>query len=76
MAGQYLFSKVFKLRSDSGSINIKLVRSRSDAQHYVNNAFGKGFPQINGWGWLKGKFWVLRGFLKMTGFLTIFSFSW
>jgi len=37
-----------------------LVRSRSDAQRYVNKAFGKGFPQIDGWGRLKDRFWILK----------------
>jgi len=54
------FPKVFKLRGGAGSVNVKLVRSRSDAQHYVNKAFGKGFPQIDGWGRLKDRLWVLK----------------
>jgi glutathione synthase/RimK-type ligase-like ATP-grasp enzyme len=54
------FPKVWKLRGGAGSINVKLVRSRADAQGYVNKAFGKGFPQIDGWGRLKDKFWILK----------------
>ncbi len=54
------FPKVWKLRGGAGSINVKLVRSRSEAQQFVNRAFGKGFRQIDNWGRLKDKFWVLK----------------
>jgi glutathione synthase/RimK-type ligase-like ATP-grasp enzyme len=54
------FPKVFKLRGGAGSLNVKLVKSRSEAQSYVNKAFGKGFSQINGWGRLKDKLWIFK----------------
>jgi glutathione synthase/RimK-type ligase-like ATP-grasp enzyme len=57
---QTTFPKVFKLRNGAASINVKLVRSRQQAQHYVNKAFGSGFSQNNRWGRLKDKFWVLK----------------
>lgn len=57
---QTSFPKVFKLRGGAGSINVKLVGSRSEAQSLVDTAFGKGFPQIDNWGRLKDKCWVLK----------------
>lgn len=54
------YPKVFKLRSGAGSVNVKLVRTRSAAQSLINQAFGSGFSQNNRWGRLKDKFWVLK----------------
>lgn len=54
------FPKVFKLRGGAGSINVKLVRTRAEAQELVNKAFGSGFLQIDGKARLKDKFWVLK----------------
>lgn len=39
------FPKVFKLRGGSGSSNVKLISTESEAIKYVNKAFGKGFRQ-------------------------------
>ncbi len=54
------FPKVWKLRGGAGSINVKLVRSRAEAQRYVNTAFGRGFKQIDSWGRFRDKFWLWR----------------
>ncbi len=54
------FPKVFKLRGGAGSINVKLARTKSEAQTLINTAFGKGFLQIDRWGRLKDKFWALK----------------
>ncbi len=54
------FPKVWKLRGGAGSLNVELVKSRSEAQRYVNKAFGRGFSQLNGWGRLKDKLWILK----------------
>jgi glutathione synthase/RimK-type ligase-like ATP-grasp enzyme len=37
------FPKVFKLRGGAGSVNVKLVRSATQASAFVSKAFGKGF---------------------------------
>lgn len=54
------FPKVWKLRGGAGSLNVELVKSRSEAQKYVNKAFGRGFSQLNGWGRFKDKLWILK----------------
>jgi hypothetical protein len=52
--------KVFKLRGGAGSTNVKLAKTRQQAQSFINKAFGRGFLQINSWDRLKDRFWVLR----------------
>jgi glutathione synthase/RimK-type ligase-like ATP-grasp enzyme len=47
------FPKVFKLRGGAGSSNVKLIKSKSEAQRFVNKAFGSGFPSYDRWGNLK-----------------------
>ena len=42
---QTKFPKVFKLRGGSGSANVKLVKTRTEAIKYIKKAFGKGFRQ-------------------------------
>ena len=54
------FPKVFKLRGGAGSLNVKLAGTKEKAQEFINQAFGKGFLQINRWDRLKDRFWVLR----------------
>ena len=43
------FPKVFKLRGGAGSSNVKLIKTRASAKRIVKKAFGRGFPQYNGW---------------------------
>lgn len=38
-----IYPKVFKLRGGAGSVNVKLVRSLSDAKKLINKAFAGGF---------------------------------
>jgi glutathione synthase/RimK-type ligase-like ATP-grasp enzyme len=54
------FPKVFKLRGGAGSTNVKLARTKKKAQAFINQAFGKGFLQINRWDRLKDRVWVLK----------------
>lgn len=42
------FPKVFKLRKGAGSQNVRLVKTKTDAERLVNQAFGKGFRQYDG----------------------------
>ena len=42
--GQASWPKVFKLRCGAGSRNVRLVRSRAEAQALCRRAFGRGFP--------------------------------
>ena len=39
------FPKVFKLRGGSGSANVKLIKTESEAIKHINKAFGKGYRQ-------------------------------
>jgi glutathione synthase/RimK-type ligase-like ATP-grasp enzyme len=47
------FPKVFKMRNGSGSDNVRLIRSRSEAVRLVKRAFGRGFRQYTAWANLK-----------------------
>jgi glutathione synthase/RimK-type ligase-like ATP-grasp enzyme len=49
------FPKVFKLRGGAASINVRLIKSRTHAQYFVNRAFGRGFKQIDPWERFKAK---------------------
>lgn len=44
---QASFPKVFKLRGGAGSVNVKLVKTRSKAKKLIKKAFGRGFPYAN-----------------------------
>src|SRR6218665_2246348 len=50
------FPKVFKLRGGAGSTNVKLIRTKSQAQAMVRKAFGKGFPAYDKWNDLKEQY--------------------
>lgn len=50
------FPKVFKLRGGSGSSNVKLAKTKSQAKKFVNKAFGKGFSQFDRWNHLKFRY--------------------
>ncbi|MGV8995268.1 MAG: ATP-grasp domain-containing protein [Flavobacterium sp.] len=50
------FPKVFKLRGGAGSANVKLIRSKSQAQSLVKKAFGSGFPAYDKWNDLKEQY--------------------
>jgi len=40
------FPKVFKLSKGAGSANVRLVKSKSEAEKLINTAFGKGFKPV------------------------------
>jgi glutathione synthase/RimK-type ligase-like ATP-grasp enzyme len=50
------FPKVFKLRGGSGSSNVKLARTKSQAKKLTNIAFGRGFSQFDRWNHLKFRY--------------------
>jgi len=54
------FPKVFKLRGGAGSSNVKLVRSRKEAQRIVSKAFYLGFSQFDRWAYLKERIRKVR----------------
>jgi len=41
------FPKVFKLRGGASSMNVKLIKSKTEAKRYTHKAFGKGFSVVN-----------------------------
>ncbi|UWX61502.1 hypothetical protein N0B40_04295 [Chryseobacterium oranimense] len=43
------FPKVFKLKGGAGSINVKLIKTKSQARKIVNQAFGRGFDAFDSW---------------------------
>ena len=49
------FPKVFKLSGGAGSLNVKLVKTRSQAIAIIKKAFGKGFSRYYAWSRLKDR---------------------
>jgi glutathione synthase/RimK-type ligase-like ATP-grasp enzyme len=47
--GRAMWPKVFKLRCGAGSANVRLVRTRAEAQALCRQAFARGFPAISGY---------------------------
>lgn len=43
------FPIVFKLRGGAGSENVKLLKSKNQAEKYIKKSFGRGFSQYNGY---------------------------
>jgi len=54
------FPKVFKLRGGAGSVNVKLLKSKSLALKYSKIAFSNGFSSIDKWTRLKDKYWAFK----------------
>lgn len=54
------FPKVFKLRGGAGAANVKLAKTKAQAQNIVKNAFGKGFRQYDKWQNLKDRIQMYR----------------
>lgn len=46
------FPKVFKLRSGASGTNVRLVKTKKEAQRLVKKAFGSGFEKNNYFRWL------------------------
>lgn len=44
---QAVFPKVFKLAGGASSMNVKLVKTQSEAKRYIGKAFRKGFPVVD-----------------------------
>jgi glutathione synthase/RimK-type ligase-like ATP-grasp enzyme len=70
------FPKVFKLRNGAGSDNVRMVKSRTQANHLIRKAFGRGFKQYEGWSNFKERYrkyrlgktslWnVLKGIIRL-----------
>jgi glutathione synthase/RimK-type ligase-like ATP-grasp enzyme len=78
------FPKVFKLRGGAGSANVKLARTRKDANKLIKKAFGKGFRQYEAWANLKERWrlyrlgktdwWnLIKGIIRLSGYEPEFS---
>ena len=50
------FPKVFKLKGGAGASNVKLARTKKDAQKLIQQCFGKGFHQYRFWERLKEEY--------------------
>lgn len=55
-ANETNFPKVFKLRGGAGSSNVKLIRTKLEAQSIIKKAFGNGFANYDAFGSLKERF--------------------
>ena len=54
------FPKVFKLRGGAGSLNVKLCKSKKEAQKIVSIAFKKGFPMTDKYAGINQRIWILQ----------------
>jgi glutathione synthase/RimK-type ligase-like ATP-grasp enzyme len=63
------FPKVFKLRGGAGSTNVKLTRTKAQAQRLVRKAFGSGFENFDRWGTFRERVrkfqWSKSGFVNL-----------
>lgn len=50
------YPKVFKLRGGAGSLNVRKVKTATDARKLILTSFGKGFSNYNRWEDLKENF--------------------
>jgi glutathione synthase/RimK-type ligase-like ATP-grasp enzyme len=55
-ASKTTFPKVFKLRGGAGSANVRLARTKSDAESLISQAFGSGFASYDRFGSLKERY--------------------
>src|SRR5690554_473018 len=54
------FPKVWKLKGGAGAKNVKLANNLSEANKFINKAFGKGFSQFDRWGNFKERYNMWR----------------
>lgn len=59
-ARETTFPKVFKLRGGAGSSNVRLVKSRAEAERIIRQAFGRGFASYDAFGSLKERWRKFR----------------
>lgn len=64
------YPKVFKLRGGAGAINVKLARSKSEANRYINKAFTGGFKH-NRFTALKERLWHFKRDKSLDSFINI-----
>lgn len=55
-ANQTVFPKVFKLRNGAGASNVRLVKTKFQANRLVRKAFGRGFKQSQAFSDLKERY--------------------
>jgi hypothetical protein len=68
---QTTFPKVFKLRGGAGSVNVKLVRNKAQAQKLIRKAFGKGFRPIDRINLLSDRIMKFKRSMTYSNFLLI-----
>src|SRR5690554_1079300 len=63
------FPKVFKLKGGAGAANVKLAKTKKDAQKLIKKSFGKGWPAFDKVNYFKER---LNNFIQgKEGFITI-----
>lgn len=65
------FPKVFKLRAGAGSLNVRLVKTKSQAKHLTRKAFGKGFLNIGKIASYRERIWVLKRDRNLRSFINL-----
>ena len=58
--GKTTFPKVFKLRGGAGASNVRLVRTRAQAQKLIRQAFARGIPVFDRLGHLRDAIWKFK----------------
>ncbi|SHF32682.1 Carbamoyl-phosphate synthase L chain, ATP binding domain [Lampropedia hyalina DSM 16112] len=59
-AANTAYPKVFKLRSGAGSTNVRLAKNYKNAEKFIEQAFGKGFPPVSRWAALGERWWQFK----------------
>lgn len=72
------FPKVFKLRCGASSSNVILIHNAKEAKAIVRRAFGRGFAQFRGYGYMRDQYKLynakkisLKAFIRSLGRLVI-----
>ena len=63
--------KVFKLRSGAGAYNVSLIKTKREAQKYINRLFSKGFKSNYSGAILNEKIWHFKRDKSLKSFLNI-----
>ncbi|WP_404413644.1 hypothetical protein LG277_09520 [Vreelandella aquamarina] len=65
------FPKVFKLRGGAGAENVRIAKTRKEAESFIRKAFGRGFKVKNRLNFLKERLWHFKRDRSVKSFLNI-----
>lgn len=65
------FPKVFKLRGGAGAENVRIAKTRKDAEIFIRKAFGRGFKAKNRLSFFKERLWHFKRDRSLKSLLNI-----